>query len=405
MARYNLGTVVSFEFFRTIKKKSFWLGTLFVPVLIAGAFGLIYIGSKNSSDESSKQKQAKFSFIYTDKSNLLNDDILKTSGAKPEAVKSAGIHKVKSGEVDAYFYYPKDISKNEVEIYGKDVGLFDSGKYEAVATSLLEVSVNQKVGNSELINVAKGDTKTKSILYKDGEKSGGFEAVVPPMIFLVAFYLVIALLGSQMLNSTVEEKENRVTEMILTTLNPTTLIVGKIISNFMAGILQLAIFALPVVIGYFGFRDQLNMPNFDLSSLILDPVSLIIGALLLIGGFMVFTGSLVAIGALMPTAKEAGQYFGIAMVAMFVPFYAISLIISDPHSLIVQIFTYFPLSAPITAMLRNAFGTLSITEAAIVIAELFVVGVIIIGLAVRLFRYGSLEYNNKLSLKTLFAKN
>src|SRR5665811_1892134 len=68
----------------------------------------------------------------------------------------------------------------------------------------------------------------------------------------------IVLLGNQMLTSTLEEKENRVTEMILTTLNPTTLIIGKVISLFMVGLMQMLIFALPVIIGYLFFRSNLS---------------------------------------------------------------------------------------------------------------------------------------------------
>jgi ABC-type Na+ efflux pump permease subunit len=61
-----------------------------------------------------------------------------------------------------------------------------------------------------------------------GKTTGGIGVVIPPLLFLVIFYLLIAMLGNQMLSSTLEEKENRVTEMILTTLNPTTLIIGRI---------------------------------------------------------------------------------------------------------------------------------------------------------------------------------
>jgi ABC-2 type transport system permease protein len=62
----------------------------------------------------------------------------------------------------------------------------------------------------------------------------------------------------------------------------------------------------------------------------------------------------VAIGAIMPTATDAGVVSGPLISAMFVPFYAISLTVSEPQALSVQVFTYFPLTAPVTAMLRNA---------------------------------------------------
>ena len=91
------------------------------------------------------------------------------------------------------------------------------------------------------------------------------------------------------------------------------------------------------------------------------------------------------------------------MALIFVPFYVVALIVSDPTALIVQIFTYFPISAPVTAMLRNAFGSLSPVESAVVIAELFVMGFVALRIAVHLFRYGSIEYSRKLSLRTVFG--
>jgi ABC-2 type transport system permease protein len=192
--------------------------------------------------------------------------------------------------------------------------------------------------------------------------------------------------------------------MILTTLNPTTLIIGKVIALFMVGLVQILVFLTPIVAGYLFFRDKLALPDLDLSTISFEPGTLIVGTLLLLGGFTVFTGVLVAIGAIMPTAKDAGTIFGPLMMLIFVPFYAISLIISDPRAPIVQIFTYFPLSAPVTAMLRNGFGTLTALEATIVIAELFIIGFLILRLAVHLFRYGSIQYSSKLSVAGTFRK-
>ena len=96
--------------------------------------------------------------------------------------------------------------------------------------------------------------------------------------------------------------------------------------------------------------------------------------------------------------------FAPVMIMMFIPFYIVTMVVSDPGSLIVQIFTFFPFTAPITAMLRNAFGSLNGISAAIVIAELFVFGFVALRVAVHLFRYGSIEYSRKLSLRTAFAK-
>ena len=109
-----------------------------------------------------------------------------------------------------------------------------------------------------------------------------------------------------MLASTPAEKENRVTEMILTTLNPTASITGKVISLFIAGFVQVLVFLLPVLVAYLFFRMSLNIPELDLSSVTFELGQMIVGALLAIGGFALFTGTLVAIGAVMPPTKMVG---------------------------------------------------------------------------------------------------
>ena len=96
--------------------------------------------------------------------------------------------------------------------------------------------------------------------------------------------------------------------------------------------------------------------------------------------------------------------FGLLIFAMFVPFYIVSLIISEPQALIVQVVTYFPLTAPVTAMLRNAFGTLEPAAAGVVIAELFLAGVLVLQVAVGLFRYGAIVYTDKLNLRATLGR-
>lgn len=403
-ARHNLGTVVGFEFTRTVKKRRFWIATLAIPVLMAIVFGLVYLSNSSSAASEDAQKTAAMSFTYTDDSGLISDGIATAMGGRKAADPQQALQDVKTGRTDAYFAYPAEPATQPVKVYGTDQGVFENGKYDAVAKHLLTASAQAEVGSPQLTAAASGDVKTESQTFKDGQPSGGFGSAVPPLMFLLIFYVSIILLSNQMLNSTLEEKENRVTEMILTTLNPTTLIIGKVIALFMVGLVQILVFLTPIAVGYAFFRDKLAIPDLDLSNLSFEPGTMLVGALLLLGGFIVFTGVLVAIGAIMPTAKDAGTIFGPLMGLIFVPFYAISLIISDPRAPIVQIFTYFPLSAPVTALLRNGFGTLSPVEATIIIAELFITGFLILRLAVHLFRYGSIQYSSKLSIAGTFRK-
>ena len=404
MARHNLSTVISFEVTRTLTKRRFWIATLIVPVIIGIVIALVTISNSATDASVNSQKSAKFTFSYSDASGRVDPAVVKAIGGTEATDPAEAIAAVKSGKLDAFFAYPENPAKQQTKVYGVDTGIFNNGKYSSVATQILVASAQAKIGDKDLTTLAQGNLPVDATTYKDGVESGGFNGLIPPLLFLVLFYVVILLLGNQMLTSTLEEKENRVTEMILTTLNPTTLVMGKVISLFIVGIVQMLVFEIPIFIGYAFFRSSLNLPDFDLSNLTFSPGPMIVGFLLLIGGFTLFTGTLVAVGAIMPTAKEAGQIFGIMMALIFIPFYAVTLVVSDPHTFIVQIFTYFPYSAPVTAMLRNAFGSLSVTESITVIVELFVLGTIVLQVAVRLFRYGSIEYTRKVSLKTAFQR-
>jgi len=404
MSQHNLKTVVGFEFLRTVTKKRFWLATLAIPVAVVIAFALIVISNETTSTTASSQKNAQLTFTFSDDSGLVTDAVATGFGGTRTTDPERAIADVKSGAADAYFAFPANPATQPVRVYGADRGIFENGTYDAVARAVLAAGAEKKIDSPQLTAVAAGNVTVTSQSYKDGKVSGGINGVIPPMLFLLIFYVAIIMLGNQMLSSTLEEKENRVTEMILTTMNPTTLIVGKVISLFLVGLVQMLTFALPVIVGYLFFRSNLNLPDVDLSHLTLEPGPMIVGTLLLLGGFILFTGTLVAIGAVVPTVKEAGVFFAPLMLVIFIPFYIVSLIVSDPHALIVQVFTYFPYSAPVTAMLRNSFGSLSPTESAVVIAELFILGFAALRLAVRLFRYGSISYSKKLSLRDALTR-
>ena len=401
---HNLGTVFQFEVRRTLKKKSFWITAFSFPVIIGVVFAIIFFSNKTTSQAAEDAKNEKFSIAITDKSGLINKELVKQFNATESTDKQASIDQVTAGKLDAYFYYPQDVSKERVEVYAKDVGLFDNGRYEGVAKILLQQSVAPSV-DPQTTSILQGNVGFSSTTYKDGQPFDGFKELIAPGIFLVLFYILITMFGNQMLTSTTEEKENRVIEMILTTIEARTLIIGKIFSLIVLAVVQILIVLVPIVVGYLLFREQLSLPNFDLTSIPIDPLRIAISATIFVLSFLLFTGLLVAIGAATPTAKEAGGYFGMVMVFIFGPLYAVTLFLSQPDSVLVKILSFFPLTAPIPLMLRNAVGNLSHTDALIAIVILAISATVALAVAVRMFRYGALEYSRTLSWNTIFKKS
>lgn len=402
---HNLSTVIRFEIVRALKKKSFWILAISFPLVFAATFGILFLSNKATDDAAEKLKEQSFSVAITDESNLVKPPLIaaaKAAEVKPSD-KQAAINRVKDGQLDAYIYYPKDLDQQPIEIYGKDVGIFDNGRYGSLANGLLSASVQSDV-NPAIRKVVQGKVNSTSTVYRDGKVHDSIQEMILPGVFLMLFYFLITFFGNQMLTSTTEEKENRVIEMILTTIEARTLIVGKIISLIILTIIQGLLVVLPVLIGYLIFHDQLKLPSVDLSSLPVDPQRIAIGFLAFAGSFMLFTGLLVAIGAAVPTAKEANSFFGVVMILLFGPLYAVTMFISMPDAPLVKFLSLFPLTSPIPLMLRNAAGNLGLGEATLGIAILAAAAIIVIAIAVRIFRFGALEYNRKLSAKEIFAR-
>lgn len=398
---HNLSTVMRFEIIRTLKKKSFWIMAFGFPVMFAAIFGIIFLSNVSTDEAANKLKEQKFSLKVTDDSGLLNPTLIKGFGATTTADKSAAIAAVRDGSLDAYIYYPRDIASNAIEVYGQDVGIFDNGRYDGVAKSLLSMSVEATV-DSNTKTIVKNTTKSKVTTYREGTEFDPARQMVLPGIFLVLFYILIAFFGNQMLTSTTEEKENRVIEMLLTTVQARTLIVGKIYSLIILAFIQGMIILVPAITGYLLFREKLRLPDFDLSSLPIDPLRIATAAAIFIASFLLFTGLMVAIGSAVPTAKEAGGFIGLIMMLIFGPLYAVSLFISTPESPFVRFMTLFPFTAPIPMLLRNAVGNLEPWETIVGIALLVGCAAITMAIAVRIFRYGALEYSRKLSLREIF---
>ena len=319
---HNLRTVIWFEFIRTIKKKSFWLSVLALPAIIGVVIAVAYFSSAAADSAAEQAVKEKFSLVVMDQSGLIDPGVLAPLSAETVDAKDAGVQLVTSGKKEAFFYYPSDIASEPVEVYAKDVGLVKNDKYSTVALQLLALSQKGAVSPQQSA-IIQGRVATTMTTYTDGQKMPGFERVIAPGSILILFYITFVLMAGRMLASTTEEKENRVIEMLLSYVKARTLVIGKILSLLLVGLVQVVAIAIPVALGVWLARDVVDLPSFDVSKIVIDPVTLLISALIFILAYLLFTGILVAIGSAVPTAKEAGSFMGVAMFSMFIPLYAL----------------------------------------------------------------------------------
>ncbi len=401
--------IINFEVFRALKKKSFWYASIAPVLIILAVLGIEKLSIQNAQNNAAIQDQnftqsAKISVL--DNSGLIDTHLLAAQHIGLEPNKQAGIAAVKSDELAAFFYYPQNPETSGIQVYAQDQGLSISQPYNDVATSLLQQSVAKAVsavtGNSEAVQILEKSPAVTAITYKNGAEFNDLANAIAPGIFAAIFFLVVILLSYTMISSTAEEKANKTAEILLTSIKARTLILGKIISLIILGLIQIAVLTIPFVIAYVFFPSRLGLSGgIALSSIPVNPVAVTFAALFFIVGLIMYIGFVVGLGALFPGGNDASRFMGLAIIWNFVPIYALTSLISSPHALVVTIFTYFPLTAPTTILLRNALGSLSIPESFGALAVLILSAVIAVWFAVRAFRYGSMEYGRRVGLKEL----
>ena len=394
MSRSPVAVVTRFELARTLHKPQFWVSALLLPAILAAAV-LVVAWASNSDPAPSDA----ITFEYSDQSGIISETVAAQLGGSP--AKDDAADRAKSGELDAYIVFPTDPVNQPIKIVAPDRGVIGNGDYSALAAHLFTASVDASLGSPRTAELVRATPQTDLQTFTAGEPAAGLGGIVLPALIGVLLLLIVSLLGNQMLNSTVEEKENRISEMLLVSLPARVLIHGKILALALVGLIQIGIVAVASVAIYFLASSWLRLDELGIITIVVDPIRIGVGLLLLAGGVLVMTALLVLIGAAMPTAKEAAPYYTAVVLFTIGPLYLITTILMNPNSAVVQVLTYFPLTAPTTALILNATGALDPLLGAGIGLGLLVIGAFILTLAVAMFQRGVIHYDRPLRLKDL----
>lgn len=399
--------VVQFEVLRTLKKPSFWILTLLLPIMI-GSFGVLgSLGGQSAAQSTQIGEQETLNFVYEDQSGIIDPILAAKRGGKAVEDASAFHHQVIDETLDAAVTFPKDLLSGSTHIVAKERGLLANVAYHSFVNDLVHDSVAERIENKDLLAMFNGHVRSTIQTFKNGQPAGGFEDVIAPGVFLILFYFSIMLLGNQMVNATVEEKENRVTEIILTSMNPMKLLLGKVLGLLVLGAVQVLLLILAIMIGalaltlIFGGPPTVDsqpqdvvqaVEGLQLAGIPIDPLRTLLAFGLFTSAFIMTSGLLTMTGAMVGNAKDAGQVFGFVIMGLMLPYVALLLIVNDPSTLITQIMTWFPLTSPITVMIRNAVGNMSALEVALALVMQLAVGGLFFSIGARLFGAGALAY-------------
>jgi ABC-2 type transport system permease protein len=393
--------ILRHEFRLTVRRKSFILLTLALPVLLILGYS-IYQAVQHwyQPSEAGEVKTG-----YVDEVGIFNSYTQQGNTVfVPYSSEAAATNALLAKEIEDYIVIPTDyISTGTVTRYtlGAEVST-SSAKQQKIAdflvSNLLPVGIDPQVIERATTPATVGLVR----LNENGEiisSKSEVARVLMPIVFGLLFLMSLLFSGGFLFQSVTEEKENRVIEIMLSSVSSQQLLAGKVLGLGAAGLVQVAVWFAAVRI----FAQQASGSISVLAEMTV-PAGLLAWALVyFVLGYLLFAALYAGVGSIGSNAREAQSWSAVFVMPALVPMWFSGLIITYPDSVFAKILTLFPLSAPVAVMVRLPNESISAWEMGLSIAILAASVAVAMWAAAKTFRVFLLMYGKRPGLKEIVA--
>lgn len=429
----NIYLITKREFLTQVKKKSFILLTLLAPLMIIG-FGAV-IGLMFKANESHNIIEV------VDNSGLFKGQLKSNDKLEyifvPVADEKAKVKNLKGNKsLDGILVLPQitsqnfdDIEKNTRLVVNTKIGLDTKQRIISDISNVIKKEKIKQLGiaESQLDNLDK-NFELKTINVSEGNKEDsdlafGVKTGLSLGLMYVTFMFII-IYGVRVMRSVLEEKNNRVVEIIISSVKPFELMMGKILGVTMVALTQFVVWITMSVIGALvlntGFSSvQKNIPNgsaelsdkLDIAQIaaqvshnLLDlnfPLIIFVFIVFFLLGYIFYSSIYAAIGSAVDNETETQQFTLFAILPLTLGMYGSFSLMNNPDGPLGFWLSIIPFTSPVAMIARIPYGVPA-WEIALSIFLLLATTIFMIFLAGKIYRVGILMYGNKATLKELW---
>ncbi|UFH57056.1 ABC transporter permease [Spirosoma sp. KNUC1025] len=427
--------IIKREYLVRVRKKSFIIMTILGPVLIFGFYAIIgwaAVSSINQKKIAVVDESGRFVGKFK------NDDETEFSFPN-ESLANAKKTFVKQG-YNALVFIPKDVIEypKTVQIFAeKSVSLALQSNIERAISKEIETIKLERAGITQrIIEDAKVNVDAQTISMSDsGEKSSnGIATTIISGFCAILIYISVLIYGTQVMRGVMEEKTNRIVEVIISSVKPFQLMLGKIIGVALVGLTQFMLWIILTVglitvgskiigmsketaqttvttrmNGMPGQQDvqrkmatAKNPVNEIMKAVETLPISLIVACFLFyfLGGYLLYSALFGAIGAAVDSETETQQFMFPIMMPIIAAIAFAQIAVRDPDGPLAFWTSMIPFTSPVVMMVRVPFGVPG-WQLALSMALLVLGFVGTTWIAARIYRVGILMYGKKTSFREL----
>ncbi|MDE3058096.1 MAG: ABC transporter permease [Bacteroidota bacterium] len=402
--------VARWEFIEKVKTKAFIISLLMLPVII-GVFAVLpgilaskadnqtrSIGIIDQTDTLASLIAAKLNDKFKLPDGRPNYRLVEItdSDTSLDHLKKLATAKILGNEIEGYFILPADVmSSGKVEYRAENVG--NIRDQERFSSTIEDVVVEKRLiasgFDAQKIKAltTKVDIKTIKISSKGEEKESGFlETFFSGYIFIMMLMFLVITSGQMLIRSVVEEKSNRIVEVLLSSCSPMELMTGKVLGLTLLGLTTVSFWILILS----GVNFTTHTPFLSVDHLLLLIVFFVLG-------YLLYAAIFVAVGAPLNTEQEAQQMTSYISLLLVFPIALAVPIMQDPNSLLAKILTFIPIFTPTFMALRLSIQLPEWWE--IVLSLLILTGSIVFMMwaASKIFRIGILLTGKRPNMKEI----
>lgn len=404
----SLGIIISREYLERVKRKSFIITTILMPILMLGMMVLPGIITAFSGPEEKVVAVIDDSGVIAPR--LQNDGEVKFSRV------TSTMAEVKANEdYEAILVIGPDVVTNpngSVSLYTRGAPSIQTEEYiagqlERAIEDLRIRSYNIENLQQILKEVQVDLTMQTYRLDKDEESAtSSILSYILGMAMMLTLYMFILLYGQMVMTSIIEEKNNRVLELVVSSVKPNDLMLGKIlgigavaftqIMIWVVLLLACTVWVMPSVINMastsadpsvMAALTQLSDPSFMIKLLVFL-------VLFLIGGYLFYSSIYASIGSAVDNIQDASQIQTIAIVPILIAFMVSMAVVNDPNSPLAFWTSLIPFTSPMVMMARMPFDV-PVWESIVSVVILYISFYGMILLAAKIYRVGIFMYGKK----------
>ncbi len=429
----KLKLIIAREYKAMVMSKSFIITTLLMPLLLLLVGGVpALIGYLNTSG-SDVETVAVIDETGRYAAALHDTELFHFVAMRGDTATNARQFYDKSdGAVSAVVVIPASIdSLHQATIYSEgtvNVSL-KSTINDALSDTLsrAHVAAYGIEGLQDIIDNSRVSVDVKSVKWDDDgseSESSAEMAMIVGLVLSLFIYMFVLMYGAMIMSGVVEEKSNRIVEVIVSSCKPFQLMMGKIVGIGLAGLTQLLVWvamltivtaAVGSAVGI-GFGLSGNMPDAAAAAAAVDedtmtqlmrsvmsinytPI-LVSFVLYFIGGYLLYASIFAACGSAVDQASDAGNFTTPIIIVMIIALYAGMACIDNPNGPMAMWCSMIPFTSPIVMMVRLPYDV-PLWQVALSLVLLFATAAAIVWLAARVYRTGILLYGKKHSLKDI----